>query len=82
MKRTWRDAACEVAWNATKKYEDRYGVLIGRAFLQGIEMPNYCFTLFSGDHSPVKHECFDSETFPAFRAAFMKWLDENERSEG
>ena len=63
MNRTWKDAACEVAWNKIKKH----------GLEMGVEHPAWLFGLgIHDDGIPIEYD------FTAFRAAFMKWLDENE----
>lgn len=62
MNRTWKDAACEVAWNKIRHGRDAIYMPL---FLEGI---NNC----------VFYDCGDLKVFTAFRAAFMKWLDESE----
>lgn len=81
MKRTWKDAACEVGWNAAKEYSSRYGMLNGFHFLAGIKGEER-FAIFSGSHTIGRHESLDYDSFSSFRAAFMKWLDDNERRLG
>lgn len=81
MNRTWRDAACEVAWNKAsfknsidkendKKYLKYFNV---PAFLEGH------FGVFSLNADiNAKEYLGQYYKFSDFRAAFMKWLDENE----
>lgn len=78
MKRTWRDAACEVAWNIVQKYVE-YSVIgfLPRIFLAEGKGVLLCFPEELVEHKGRFVAIANSE-FLAFRAAFMKWLDENE----
>jgi hypothetical protein len=71
MNRTWKDAACEVAWNKFRK-TSHAGFNV-KAFLRGnmictgnFVVPSESIIIIGGCASTT------------FRAAFMKWLDENE----
>lgn len=74
MNRTWRDAAAEVAWNKSQK----------RKFY--MNTVNFNPALFLANQNPFREAfdsvktgiCFINTNFFDFRAAFMKWLDENE----
>lgn len=70
MKRTWKDAACEVAWNRIQKYRCKFTftAFCPLGTLQETT-PSVIFTRVGFVIPP---------DFPAFRAAFMRWLDENE----
>ena len=83
--KTWKDAAAEVAWNRVKSNsEAKRNVMDMQEYLSGgnqlFAYENYFFKI-SQEHR--KHCIFwrmnDKESF---RAAFMKWLKENERREG
>jgi len=59
--RTWKDAACEIAWNKIKQGEN---ALYMEEFLKG---DSNCIAIYSGP----------KETFPGFKIAFMKWFEKN-----
>ena len=82
MKRTWKDAAVEVAWKRIKEFSSVFYFneslrFCFESFLSGDEPLTVChFPQLENDWSFVFTR--NISNFPAFRAAFMKWLDENE----
>jgi len=74
MNRTWKDAACEVAWNWLQQNWMKTRWFCIEGFLNGVPPIALGY---------IKHKC-DLErynTFNAFRAAFMKWLEDNEANQ-
>lgn len=71
MNRTWKDAACEVAWNKFRK-TPHAGLNI-KAFLQGNRICTGNFVTTS-ESIIIIGTCLSG----TFRAAFFKWLDQNE----
>ena len=65
--KTWKDACIEVAWNK----------ITCRNMEMGVKYSPRHFGLGNSVDG-----IFIEYSFPAFRAAFMKWLKENERREG
>jgi len=70
MKRTWKDAACEVAWTHFEVYKNSVCL---KCFLAG-RSANW----FS--HEPTQVYAHN-KTFAEYRAEFMKWLEENKPQE-
>ena len=65
MNRTWKDAACEVAWNKMNKNGERCRSISIIQFLKG-------------DKQCLYEEYMFTANFDDFRKEFMEWLDENE----
>ena len=74
MNRTWKDAACEVAYNRGKElYKDlKYEYNLSMHCVVGPISKYDFFDKFS-----ISYIRFTLD-FTIFRAAFMKWLDDNE----
>lgn len=85
MNRTWKDAACEVAWN---KFEKNGSICIPCFF----DKSSFCWGSHGEQELTIggsKKDYFMTYRYfrsvgggpyskMAFYAAFMKWLDENE----
>jgi len=76
MKRTWKDAAVEVAFNKIKRFKPNF-------LIEGI----YISDFLKGDSRNLSvdskigrtKDIIENTNFNDFRAAFMRWLEENEQ---
>jgi len=76
MRRTWKDACCDVALNkVAKEYRENYPFFYLNHFMQGIF--DFLWGMCgAGPGNPIHIDSY--ATKDELRAAFMKWLDENE----
>lgn len=77
MKRTWKDAACEVGF---KKMRSLHKTELFKIYFKFFNVKDFLSGLFAtgARHFYGSEYIQISNDFPAFRAAFMKWLSENE----